>query len=34
MYFVDGRPSVWDLLVTPDGIAKVVRILKGGSLQS
>ncbi len=34
MYFVDGRPPIHDLVVTPEGIAKVIGILKGSSLQA
>jgi hypothetical protein len=29
MYFADGRPPIADLAVTAEGIAKVMRILKG-----
>ena len=32
MYFPDGRAPVTHLAVTSDGIARVIRILKGSSL--
>ena len=32
MYFVDGRAPIGNLAVTAEGIAKVLRILKGLSL--
>lgn len=32
MYFTDGRSPMHRLAVTPDGIAKVIRILKGTAL--
>jgi hypothetical protein len=32
MYFVDGRPPIVNLAVTREGIAKVIRILRGGPL--
>jgi hypothetical protein len=32
MYFVDGRAPLGNLAVTAEGIAKVIRILKGNSL--
>ena len=34
MYFVDGRPPIYDLAVTLDGVSKVIGILKGSSQQS
>ena len=32
MYFSDGRAPVTDLLVTTEGIARVIRILKGSAI--
>jgi len=34
MYFVDGRPPIYDLAVTPEAVSKVIGILKGSSQQS
>lgn len=33
MYFSDGRPPTRNVAVTPDGIAKVIRILKDRPLE-
>ena len=34
MYFVDGRRPISGLAVTPEGVSKVIGILKGSSQQS